>query len=253
MPTTATGPARTHYEDRGQGRPLVLLHPALIGSGAMEPIAAELAPGRRLLLPDRRGHGRTADVPGPFTFATFADDVAHLVEELGLGAVDVLGYSDGAVVALHLAVRRPDLVRRLVVVSGVAHRDGWLPGVLDADAEPAPVFREEHARLSPDPAPHFDEVLRKVARMHETEPALTGSDLAGVAAPTLVMAGDDDEVRPKHLLEVVEAVPDAQLAVVPGTSHGVLVEKPGLCAAIIRAFLDEDPVPTLAPRRRAVP
>jgi pimeloyl-ACP methyl ester carboxylesterase len=138
-----------------------------------------------------------------------------------IGPSHLLGCSDGATVALLTAVRRPDLVRRLVVVCGVYHHEGWDPAT----------------ELTP---------------MHHRSPSLTTADLSELRNRTLVMIGDDDEVRLEHATAMYRALPNAELAVVPGTSHGLLHEKPTLCNAMIVDFLSHDPVETYAPIRRRV-
>jgi pimeloyl-ACP methyl ester carboxylesterase len=156
--------------------------------------------------------------------------------------------SDGAIVALFVALRRPDLVRRLVLVAGIFHRDGWAPVFLDDET---PEFMvDSYGEVSPDGRAHFPVVAAKLARMHQSEPTLAPEDLNRVSSRTLVMVGDDDEVRLEHAVEMYRSVPDCELAVVPGTSHGLLVEKPKLCNQIIVDFLATEPVPTLAPIRR---
>ncbi len=162
-----------------------------------------------------------------------------------------MGCSDGAVVALTLASRRPDLVRRLVVVAGVFHRDGWEEGVLDG--EPPDFLRSSYGELSPDGIGHYDVVVAKLAAMHAAEPALTQADLGQIGVRTLAMTGDDDEVRLEHAAAMYRALPEAEFAVVPGTSHGLLVEKPALCNLLMTEFLTKDPVQTFAPIRRAAP
>jgi pimeloyl-ACP methyl ester carboxylesterase len=107
--------------------------------------------------------------------------------------------------------------------------------------------------VSPDGRAHYPIVAAKLARMHAEEPSLTREDLHRVTTRTLVMIGDDDEVRLEHAIEFYRAVPDCELAILPGTSHGLLVEKPGLSNAIIIDFLTTEPVPTLAPIRRKRP
>lgn len=163
--------------------------------------------------------------------------------------VYLLGNSDGAVVALMVARLRPDLVRRLVFVAGVFHREGWEEGVLDG--EPPAFLKRSYDEISPDGIGHYDVVVAKLAAMHAREPGLTRTDLHQIAPRTLVMVGDDDQVRLEHAIEMYRHLPDAELAVVPGTSHGLLVEKPGLCHLIIAEFMTKDPVQTLAPIRRA--
>ena len=164
---------------------------------------------------------------------------------------DATAAFDGANVALLVALRRPDLARRVVFVSGVFHRDGWLPDAIDPDASPPEVLARGYAELSPDGAGHFPVVSAKLARMNWEEPTLTATDLSAVTSRTLVMTGDDDEVTLEHAIAMYRALPDGELAVVPGTSHGLLHEKPALCNRIIVDFLTTDPVTTIAPVRRA--
>jgi pimeloyl-ACP methyl ester carboxylesterase len=140
-------------------------------------------------------------------------------------------------------------VRRLVFVAGVFHHDGWEPGVLEG--EPPEFLRRGYAEVSPDGAGHYDTVVAKLAAMHEREPALTAADLGTVACRTLVMIGDDDQVRLEHAIELYRSLPRGEFAVVPGTSHGLLVEKPDLCNLLITEFLTKEPVETFAPIRRA--
>ncbi len=125
-------------------------------------------------------------------------------------------------------------MRRLVLVAGVFHRDGWHPSAV-------------HWPEGLDP----DSVPGKMARMHASEPTLSASDLDEVRSRTLVMVGDDDEVSLEHAVEMYRGVPNGELAVVPGTSHGLLVEKPDLCNRMVVDFLTTDPVPQMAPIRRA--
>jgi pimeloyl-ACP methyl ester carboxylesterase len=249
-----SGSVQMWYDERGEGDPLVLLHPAGVDSRAFTPNLEALSQHFHVYTPDRRGHGRTPDVEGPISFELMAQDTIAFLESVVHGPAHLLGYSDGAVVGLLVALRRPDLVRRLVFVAGVFHRDGWAEGVLDTDEAPPHFMRESYAEVSPDGGEHFDVVVAKVAALHKQEPSLTPQDLQSITSRTLVMAGDDDEVRLEHAVEMYRSVPEAELAVVPGTSHGLLVEKPDLCHLLITDFLSMDPVPTFAPiRRRTIP
>jgi pimeloyl-ACP methyl ester carboxylesterase len=137
---------------------------------------------------------------------------------------------------------------RLVLVAGVFHHDGWHEGVLDG--EPPEFLRDSYSELSPDGPAHYSVVVEKLAAMHAEEPSFTAADLQSVQPRTLVMIGDDDEVRFGHAIEMFGNISNAELAVVPGTSHGLLVEKPDLCNMIVEEFLTTEPVPTFAPIRR---
>jgi pimeloyl-ACP methyl ester carboxylesterase len=244
---------RTWYDESGAGEPLVLLHPGGGGvdSRAFAPNLGALAANFRVFTPERRGHGRTPDVEGPITFQAMAEDMTRFLELVVGGPARVLGVSDGAVVALALARRRPELVTRLAFVAGVFHHGGWWPQAIDPDNEPPAFLKDSYAELSPDAAAHYDVVVEKLAHAHQVEPSLALEDLETIPCRTLVMLGDDDEVRLEHAIALYRALPDAELAIIPGTSHGLLVEKPELCNTILVDFLSDDPLATLAPIRRA--
>ena len=119
------------------------------------------------------------------------------------------------------------------------------------DLELPEFLAESYGEVSPDGQEHFAVVVAKLAQMHIEEPVLTVNDLGSIACRTLVMVGDDDEVTLEHAVDFYRGLPNGELAVVPGTSHGLLVEKPDLCNRIIVDFLTVDPVETFAPIRRA--
>jgi pimeloyl-ACP methyl ester carboxylesterase len=234
------GEVTTWYAEQGEGEPLVLFHPGGADSRAFEMTnLAGLAERYHTYRFDRRGHGRTADVPGPISYAQMADDAIVFLETVVGRPAYLLGHSDGAPVALLVAAKRPDLVRKLVFASGVYHHEGWLPGVLDLDDETVTFLGDWYGEVSPDGRDHFAEVYAKLDRMHRAEPTLAAGDLAGIDVPTLLMFADDDEVEPAHLHTMHRSLPQAQLAIVPGTGHGLLGDKPDLCNRMIIDFLED--------------
>jgi pimeloyl-ACP methyl ester carboxylesterase len=245
------GGVRTWYDEHGEGERMVLLHPGGADARAWAPNLDALAARFRVFMPERRGHGRTPDVDGPITYELMVEDTIAFLERVVGGRAHLVGCSAGAGVALLVALRRPDLARRVVLVSGVFHHDGWLPAAIDPDSGPHPVLARGYAELSPDGPDHFPVVSAKLARMNSEEPTLAVSELSGVTNRTLVMLGDDDEVTLEHAIAMYRGLHDAELAVVPGTSHGLLHEKPALCNRLIIDFLTTDPLSTIAPVRRA--
>ncbi|MEU3272458.1 alpha/beta hydrolase [Saccharomonospora sp. NPDC006951] len=241
---------RTWFDRRGEGEPLVLLHGGLSDSRDFESNLAGLAGRFTVFLPERRGHGRTPDVEGPITVDLMVGDTVTFIEKVVGGPVRLAGYSDGAVIALEVARRRPELVERLVLVSGVFRQQGMILG-LEADAELPAAVAEAYGEVSPDGVAHLPVVQRKLAEAFADEPSMSEEDLARVRCRTLVVSADDDLVSLEHTLAMYRGIPDAELAVLPGTSHVLLIEKPRLFTAIVREFLCEDPVPTFAPLRRA--
>lgn len=232
----------------GPGTPIVLLHPGGTDSRSMSALA-EAFGGARVVLVDRAGHGRTPDVDGPWHFADMAEELAGTVRSLGAGPVHLVGWSDGAIVGLHLALAHPDLVRSLVFGGAPFSVDGWHEGVLDGD--PPRFMADAYAEVSPDPPEHWEVVTAKSRVLHTAEPAVTVAQLRGLDVPVLILCGDDDEVRLDHLAQMLEALPDGELAVVPRATHGLVVEQPDLVAQLVEAFHATDKSDGVAPRRRA--
>jgi pimeloyl-ACP methyl ester carboxylesterase len=251
-PYVDLGGVRSWYDERGAGDPLVFMHGALVDSRFYDQNIEALAEHFHVFSHDRRGHGRTADVEDPMTFEAMVDDNVALLEEVVGGPAHLVGHSNGAFTALLTALRRPDLVRRLVMVSGGFHRDGL---VSEEPAEnpdaPLPDLAAAYGEVSPEGKDHFQVLMDKTVALDSKEPALPQARLRDVTARTLLMFGDDDLVTIEHIEATYRGIPDAELAVVPGTSHFLLQEKPALCNRIIADFLLSGPVPTVAPIRRA--
>jgi pimeloyl-ACP methyl ester carboxylesterase len=243
------------YDEQGQGDPLVLLHGGAVDARFFEHNVAALAEHYRVITTDLWGHGRTADRDGPFTLDSFASDVAELIERVGGGPAHVLGHSIGAAVALILALRRPELVRKLVEISGgydIEAEVGTQDRSIDDMVEQTVAFLgKTYGEVSPDGEAHFPIVVRKDFELSSREPRLSVQDLGALKALTLVMYADDDITGLEHALDFYRAVPNAELAIVPGTSHFLLQEKAALCNAIILDFLLHAPISTVAPIRRA--
>jgi pimeloyl-ACP methyl ester carboxylesterase len=232
----------TWHEVHGEGPPVVLLHGAFAGASSWAAQAPALAgAGYQVHVPERRGHAHTPDVPGPLTYGVMADDTVAYLDEVAGGPAHLVGWSDGAVVALLVAQRRPDLVGRLVLIGQYYNSSGKVSGgmtdQLGAGGDRVMAFlRTEYDRVSPDGPGHFPEVYAKTLRMVATEPELDLASLATVTAPTLVLQGDRDEVTLEHGAAVAAALPHGRLAVLPGT-HALPVESPEVVNALLVWFL----------------
>lgn len=238
------------HDDMGEGEPLVILHPGGFGSDVMVANAAELAKHFHVYLVDRRGHGRTPDPEGDYTYELMADDMIAFMEQVVGGPARLMGVSDGAVVALTVAHKRPDLVERLICVAGVYHNSGWHDGAIDPMTNPPQMMVDMYAQVSPDGKNHHAVVLKKLDKMHAAGPTLSNEDLHKVTCRSMVMVGDDDEVRLEHAVDFYLGLPNGELAIIPRTSHALLGEKPELCNQIIHDFFTLDENPTFAPLRR---
>ena len=243
------------YDEQGRGDPLVLLHGGAVDARFFEHNVGPLAEHFRVITTDLWGHGRSADRDGRFSLDSFAADVAALIERVAGGPAHVLGHSIGAAVALILALQRPDLVRQLIQISGGFNTEAEIgtEGIpIDTMVESTVTFLgSTYGAVSPDGEAHFPVVVRKDFELSSREPRLSVDELGALTARSLVMYADDDITALEHALEFYRAIPAAELAIVPGTSHFLLQEKAALCNAIILDFLRNEPVTTVAPIRRA--
>jgi pimeloyl-ACP methyl ester carboxylesterase len=230
-----------YTEIRGAGRDLLLLHGGSGSIADLDGLRSRLVATHRVLAPDQRGHGRTAD-PGALSYAAMAADTAALLDALGLREVDVVGWSDGGIVGLMLAVDRPDLVRRVVPIgANVADIDApnavgpeaadWLAAATASDL----MMPEADSDL-----PGRAETAERLLDMWRRGPELTLAGLTALNAPVLFVSGDRDIVTLEHTIAMYRAVPGAQLAVVPGTDHGVVQTHVDAVARLVLAFIDAE-------------
>jgi len=240
--------SKIFYETSGRGEPLLLLHG---GFGTVQDFAwqtPELAKHFKVVAFERPGHGHTADTNEPFSFPVMVEYTAGFVETLGLGPSNLVGWSDGAIISLLVAISRPDLVRRLVCVSGLFDTNAQPPKDREWIASATPEsFTKNQAALvkryddvTPDGPAHFPVVFKKTMRMWLAEPNIQREELARIIAPTLVMAADRDGVPAEHTLELFRSIKNSQLCIIPGATHFLLSEKPEATTGAILEFLLKD-------------
>ncbi|MER7083471.1 Pimeloyl-ACP methyl ester carboxylesterase [Saccharopolyspora kobensis] len=251
---------RMYYERHGNPNgqpPLVLLHGALSGiTTDFGELIPELAKTREVIAVEQQAHGRTADIDRPLRTPQMAEDTAALLRQIGVQRADILGYSMGAGVALQISIEHPDLVRKQVLLSGGLGAAAMHPGLLDGISELKPEdlhgspFHTDYLKNAPRP----EDFPKLVARVGEHDknglPEFAPEAVRAVTAPTLTVIGDSDIVRPEHAVEMFrlfgggimgdtpEGLPNAQLAILPGTSHITAPHRPDLLLPMIPAFLD---------------
>lgn len=243
------------YEWENYGEPVLLLHGGLSDTDSYaEVMVSPLQNSFHLFAYDRAGHGRSADQPGSFYFNFQRDEAIAFITSIIKKPVHLVGYSDGANIALMVAIARPDLVKSVVSIAANFNPAGLVELPVFDPANISAEDRAEYAEMSPDAPETLD---LKIAKMHEiwkVEPNIEISELSRINCPVLVMAGDDDVVKHSHSVELYEALPLGQLAIVPGTSHGLVKEKPVVVTEIIRSFLTDQSYPiTRQPIRRVNP
>lgn len=245
---------RVYYEVHGRrdGVPLVLLHG---GGSTIEVTFGRVLPSfanrRRVIALEEQGHGRTSDREGPVTFESSADDVAGLLRHLKIGQADLFGFSNGASTALQVAIRHPSLVRKLVFASSMTKRGGAQPQLWDfiarADFSSMPQpLKDAFLRVNPDVS-QLETIHDKDAARMRSFRDVPDALVASVRAPTLIVLGDQDIVKPEHALELTRLIPGARLLVLPGGHGDYLGEAvmtqaetpyPELTARLIEEFLD---------------
>jgi pimeloyl-ACP methyl ester carboxylesterase len=242
-----------YYEIHGSGFPLVLLHGAM---GTIESCFADLLPAlataRRVIAIELQGHGHTADADRPLSYSQMAADVAGVLEALGVGTADLVGYSLGGAVGLELAMRRPEMVRRLVYYGGTSYRrDGLYPEVLadpeaGADDLIGSPWHQAYQRVAPDPG-HWPVLVAKTQQLDLTFDGWTDAEIRSLAMPVLLIIGDSDIVRPEHTLAMfrllgggvvgdIAGLPASRLAILPGTSHVGLLDRTVWLQSMILEF-----------------
>jgi pimeloyl-ACP methyl ester carboxylesterase len=238
-----------------KGPTVVLLHGGMSSSASMlRSIGPSLQKRYAVAAFDRRGHGRTGDTDEPFSYDAMATETIAFLRYLKR-RVHVVGHSDGGNVALLVAMRAPELLRRVVVIGANYHFKGLMPMAnFDPDSEGFAEWAQRFGENSPDGPAHARVVEEKTRVMTFSQPTLSTRDLATISVPVLVMAGDDDVATMLHTITMYEAIPDAELAIVPGTSHMLLKERTKESVRIIDHFLRAKyPPVTFAPLRRPRP
>jgi len=261
VPTTGYAPVNglnMYYEVHGSGEPVVLLHGAFMTiPGNWTGWIDELSKTRKVIAVEMQGHGRTADIPREPTSENLADDVAALLTYLKLPRADLIGYSMGGRVAMDVAVRHPDQVRRVVVMSSTFRRDGMTQEGLDALTHLTPEvlkgspLEAEYKRLSPIPN-HFSDFVTRLVADFSREKDLSAEQLQSTTAPMLFIFGDADGIRLEHVAEMfrlkgggiygdLRPRSASRLAILPNTTHVTLMQRMSIIVPMVNDFLDAKP------------
>jgi pimeloyl-ACP methyl ester carboxylesterase len=246
-----------YYEIHGSGQPLVLLHGAFSAIGtSFGALLPELAKTRQVVGLELQAHGHTADIDRPLSLERMADDVAAAIKELGYGTADVFGYSMGAGVALRVAIRHPEVVRKLILAAVTYTFSGIHPGLMEGLGNMTPEmmygspWHDEYMKIAPHPE-DFAKLFAKKTEMDRQTKDIPAESIRAIQSPTLLIIGDSDLVQPEHAVEMFRllgggvfgdtpaGLPDSQLAILPGTSHVSLASRTDLLIPMITAFLDK--------------
>ena len=244
-----------YYEIHGSGQPLVLLHGALSAIGtSFGKLLSPLSATRQIIAVEQQAHGHTADIERPLTYEQMAGDTAALLRHLGIDHADFFGWSMGAGIALQLAIRHPEIVRKLVLASVTYNTNGLYPELLAGLENPNPEdlagtpFYEEYHRIAPNPH-DWPQLFAKVNQLDRAVQDWPPQAIQAIQSPTLLIIGDSDIIRPEHTIELfrllgggvpgdLTGLPRSQLAILPGTTHVALVDRAEWLVSMVTRFLD---------------
>ena len=252
---------KLYYEVHGEGKPLVLIHGSYMTIGLnWTELIPELAKNRKIIALELQGHGHTADIDRPISYAALASDVAGLLRHLKIDSADVLGYSLGGTVAYQLAIEHPKLIRKMILISTTFRMKGWLPELVAAfptfqpeifEQTPLKKFYEE---VAPDPK-HWKAFVSKYMEFDTHDFDLGADKVKAIKSPILFIMGDNDGVLPGHKTEMYElagggnvfadmqGLPRSQFAMYAGNTHVTLMKETKRIAEDVSYFLDNEPKP----------
>ena len=225
---------KMYYEITGEGKPAVYIHPIVSHCG----LTPKLTGNRQWITLDLQGHGRTADIDRSMTCEQHADDIAALLKHLEIEQADFFGDSFGGTIAVMMAVRHPQLVRRVL-----SHGGSFVPYPGTAAHRPSPDSdvvkwqRQEYQKVAPDPK-HWPTLFDKATRSLFAWKGFSPDQLKAIKAPVLIACGDHDLIPVERCAEWSRMIPDGQLAVIPDSSHFVLFSEPEKLLPAVAAFLD---------------
>jgi pimeloyl-ACP methyl ester carboxylesterase len=231
-----------YYEIHGEGSPLIMLHGGVTPSEMFGAPLTEMAKTHKVVALHFQGHGSSKDSDRPWSREVFADDVAALMDHLGIRKASVMGYSSGALVALQTAIRHPQRVDKLIVISAAFRSDGYFPEVLEAFAQmpsAAPMIAASASKTplaALYPSVNWETNFRKTGELANQSYDWSAS-VAGIKAPTLLVFADADAIRPEHIAEFYKLLGGGQrdagldgslrspnrLAIIPNTTHRTLL------------------------------
>ncbi len=249
---------KMYYEIHGTGKPIIVIHGAYMTIEAMGAIIPALAESHQVIAVELQGHGRTEDITGrPLTYESLADDIDSLMAHLNIETADIFGFSMGGSVALEVALRHPERVNKLILVSASYNSKGWHAEMFAFVDQITPeIFvgspmESEYQRLAPNQE-NFAMLVKKLVELTKAVQDVSPDTIRAMQAPTLIIVGDADNIRPEHALDLyklrgggvpgdIVGAPSSQLAIIPGATHISIIDRVDALAMFTNEFLDAAP------------
>ncbi|XLS30334.1 alpha/beta fold hydrolase [Flavobacteriaceae bacterium M23B6Z8] len=222
---------RMYYEIYGDGEPLLLIHGTGQSIDAFRFQIPYFEKNYKVIVMDCRGRGRSTDTDEELTYELQAADIAKFMELLKIPSAHIVGWSDGGIIGIIMALRYPDKVRKLVTMGSNIHPEGLFPDRLAS-------HKAEYERLKAQNDPD-NKMILKLYKLLAYYPRLTFEDLAQITSPSLIMAGDHDVIQDTHTVSIFQSIPNAHLAILPGQTHGMPVANPELFNQTAGQFLQQ--------------
>lgn len=237
--TLAANSIELHYHVHGSGEPLLLLHGGLGHSAGWHGQIAAFAEHFKVITMDSRGHGRSTFDAAPISYAVMATDVLTLLDHLGIERVHVVGWSDGGIIGLELAIHHPERLGKLV-----AYGANYSPAGVRTDIGDNERFNQFIAAASADyqqvspAAAHWQEFLDNIGRMWANEPHYSDAQMGAISSPVLVFGGEQEEaIYVEHIRATAQLIPHAELVLMPDTGHFAHWEQPAEFNRVVLEFL----------------
>jgi pimeloyl-ACP methyl ester carboxylesterase len=230
-----------YYATIGSGSPVILLHGGLANSDYFGYQVKALMKYHKVVLIDSRGHGRSTRDSRPYSYDLLADDVVALMDKLKIRSADIVGWSDGAILGLDLAMRHPERVHKVVAFAANTKTEGVIDGVEKNRTFAAYIDRagDEYRRLSATPK-DYDAFVDQIGKMWASQPNWTDDQLRSIKTPVLVMDGDHDEaIKRTHTEYIAATIPGAGLAILPNVSHFAFLQDPAQFNFAVLHFLGD--------------
>lgn len=249
-PTPFIGNARVelgditmYFEAHGAGQPLLLLHGGFGSAKVWVNQIPLFSENWYVITPDSRGQGRTTDSNAPLSYHLMAEDMVRLMDHLGINSTYIVGWSDGGIIGIDIAIYHPERVKALVAfganTSTTGYQDGFLEYIRTVTVDDLKLTLGEHyIEMMPDPE-HFPIMLEKIRRLYQTEPNFTQEQLASIQIPTLILDGQNETVvRLEHTQAIASSIPNAELVILPDVGHAAVTENPDAWNRVVLDFLE---------------
>jgi pimeloyl-ACP methyl ester carboxylesterase len=229
-----------YYATYGAGDPVLLIHGGLGHADLWASQVADLMADHLVIVADSRGHGRSTRTAEPYGYDLMAADYVELLDYLKIEKVDLVGWSDGGIIGIDIAMRHPGRLDHLFAHAANITTDGVDPSVAEDAVFGAYIGKmaEDYARLSPTPG-EFDAFVAQIGEMWASQPNWTDAEVGAITVPTTVIVGEHDEaILPAHTRHIAETIPGSSLVILPGVSHFAMLQAPEEYNAAVRAAID---------------